>query len=218
VLAAVFIWSGFLGFVEHLTATEAALIQTAVVTFGGGWALFLYRRTRRGQVNILITPNWRIASADGRTVLVVSCQFDNASKVAARRVEAALGVFTVSGFAEDGHPSYLLWATIPDLFLEVEGSLKFDGARAQFTRDRTPVWEPGDRVVTESALPGPPNDFLAVMVDVAVPRNHVVSLVLRLRHPRRYGLSLAPLRWSWTVLRFVDLGVPQPPPRAVGSI
>lgn len=212
--AAVVIWSGLLDFLEHLTATEAALIQTAVITVGGAWALFLYRRTRRGQVSLLMAPDWRIASLGGRPILIVSCRFDNASKVAARRVEASLDVYTVSGFGPDGHPSYLLWKTIKDLFLEVDGSLKFEGAHAQFTRNRASVWEPGDQAITESALPEPPNALLAVMIDAAVPRNRVVSFALRVRHPRRYGLSFRRLRWSWTVLRFIDLETPQPPPLA----
>ena len=206
-------------FLQCVTDGQAVLIQTGVLIAGGAWALFLYWRRRESQATVRITPDCRLEGSGERRVLLVGVQFENASRVALRRIEASLAVFAVSGpYGPDGRLNYLLWRSVADLLLEVEGNRSFVGPYVVFKPSKHPtIWEPGERVATEAALPDPPSQLLAVMIEAFAPRSPIGAFFFRLRRPRAYGLRLwrrsywAKLYWEWSVLRFVNLEEPRPP-------
>jgi hypothetical protein len=154
----------------------AQVVEPVLLALGGVWVFFLYRKSRRGQANVGIETNIRMASRviEDRPLLLVGTRIRNTSGVLYRNQWAEVRVMDASRLAEDGSAEIATFAT-QDPFLPVYGTPtdeaeEITAGKSFVYLDEQPIAvEPGEAVdsdlvfpLSEETLP----TLLAIRVDV----------------------------------------------------
>jgi hypothetical protein len=134
--------------------------EVVVLVVGGGWALYIYATTRRGQAKVGIGHSARLLPdfAPGRALLIVNLTFTNTSNVLWRHDWSLATLFDARKLAADGTVRLVQFSQA-DPFLPVYGSTAEDpdeivqGRPFSYFEDQRISLEPGETVESELAFP-----------------------------------------------------------------
>jgi hypothetical protein len=134
--------------------------QTTLAVLGGGWALYLYRSGRRGEVRVAVEPVVRLSREvrPGESILFVRLRITNASSVLFRYEQAEATLMDASTRTPSGE-IVLAPLAQQDPFIPVYGemvqeSTVIQGGRLfQLWEGQRISLEPGEFVDSELAFP-----------------------------------------------------------------
>lgn len=141
---------------EQLLSATADLAETVLIAIGGVWALYVYLRTRRGQIQVGIEASWRIIPEwnPGQSLLLVKIRLANTSNVIYHHQEAAGTLLDARRETASGRKVRLVPFGQADPLLAVYGDIDASKAAIQegdvFRLDpRAVSLEPGEHVESE---------------------------------------------------------------------
>jgi len=136
----------------------AELAQTVAIVGGAVWALFLYRKRRRGQVRVGLQHNERLLRhwSDNRSVLLVRLRIANTSGVLYRHREATATLMDARKESNSGTLRLVPFKQA-DPFPPVYGTISDDADSIEsgetfVLEDSDLMLEPGEYVETEIAF------------------------------------------------------------------
>jgi hypothetical protein len=136
------------------------ILRLIALIGGGWWALFIYRKSRRGQVKLAIEHSARVIDgyAPGKALLLVAVKLANTSSVLWRYRNAEITVFDARKLARDERVRLAPFGQA-DPFLPVYGVASqsteeiAEGNTFFYFEGQEISLEPGEQVETEWAFP-----------------------------------------------------------------
>lgn len=124
--------------------TKLDVYKTGLLAAGGVWALFIYRRTRKGKATVRISGSARLHRPSRREyVLLIRLTMTNVSAVLCREVQATVTLFSASQRTPAGSVDLLAFAEQDPLVnLAEQGRIDPRGI----------VLEPGESIDSEMAF------------------------------------------------------------------
>lgn len=145
--------------IAEIWSTVAALLQVLFIGIGGLGALYVYRRTRRGQVSVATSTsvrlihNWR----ENRCLLLARLELTNTSNVLYYHREATATLMDARKETRSGEVRLVPFKQadpLPPVYGDIDASSEAVQAGELFRLNPTDVkLEPGERVDTEIAFP-----------------------------------------------------------------
>lgn len=141
-----------------LISAISSVLQALFIAVGGVWVLFVYFRTRRGQVRVGIEASFRLVPEwnPGRTLLLVRLRIANTSNVLYHHREATATLMDARGETDSGLARLIPFEQT-DPLAAVYGDFSDDPALIRegrlFTFDPSGVsLEPGEHVESETSF------------------------------------------------------------------
>ena len=136
------------------------VVQLVLLAAGGGWALFLYRTSRRGEakLGIEVRPRFLRDFGQGKSILLAEIAISNASSVLWRNEETVATLFDAKKVSGTGSVRLVPFAQadpfLPVYGMEIEDPHEIAAGRTfAYGSDQQIMLEPGEQVLTELAFP-----------------------------------------------------------------